>query len=51
MGMDGPVGLNDVAINLAMDRYFEVRKRDRLELSKRVRYFYQKILSSLKEDK
>lgn len=51
MGFDGPVGLNDSAICNAMDTYFEVDKKDKLELSLAVRYFYSKMLKVLREKK
>jgi hypothetical protein len=47
--MNGPSALDDMAINSAMDRYFEVDKEDRLFLSKEVRRFFQVVLNTVKE--
>lgn len=44
MGPAGPVGLNDVSINHAMDTYFEVDKKEKLQLSQNVRRFCGMIL-------
>ena len=49
VGFDGPIALNDIAINHAMDTYFEVDRSDKLELSLSVRRFYCKVLKFLRE--
>lgn len=49
VGPSGVIGLNDLAINNAMDRYFKVKKSDRLPLSLAVRDFFSKVLKYKKE--
>ena len=44
MGPSGAVGLNDLAVGNAMDRYFKVKKEEQLILSLSVRRFYGTIL-------
>lgn len=50
MGLNGPVALNDLALNNAMDNYFEVDKESRLELSLGARNLYLLILKAMKEN-
>lgn len=47
--MHGAVALNDLAICNAMDTYFEVDNKDKLDLSLGVRKFHRKILNVLKD--
>lgn len=49
MGPEGPSSLNDLAINNALDNYFKVRKRDKLELSMAVRKFGLLIIQARKD--
>ena len=43
-GPSGAIGLNDIAINVAMDNYFKVEKRHKLALSSSVRQLFSYIL-------
>lgn len=47
MGANGPIGLNDVAIQSAMKNYFTVKKEERLELSLSARKFCNRVLDLL----
>lgn len=49
MGVNGPIGISDIAIQSAMKAYFTVAKEDRLELSLGVRALGKLVIKALKD--
>ena len=45
MGFGGPIGLDVSAVHTCMTEYFEVKKKERLQLSLHVRSFCSLILN------
>ena len=49
LGFEGPVALDDKAILHSMKEYFNIKRKYRLELSRKLRYFYKELLAASKD--